>query len=163
MISSHISYRLVANALGMIPYQNVHFSVLRRGGRRRARRRHGPARRLWRHTARPPGRVPRAAGRLCSSSSSCAASPVTLHTLRRTGYRLGLRSPAPGRRRRRAGGAVPVQDGYQAGHAGVCSALHRHPDVAPRSATTLASEWCTCAEQAARASPSSGEPARTVH
>ena len=107
--------------------------------------------------------------RLSSSSlseaptSSSAAFPVRLRTLRRTGYRLGLRSPAPGRRRRRAGGAVPVQDGYQAGHAGVCSALHRHPDVAPRSATTLASECCTCAEPAAHASPSLGEPARIIH
>ena len=113
---------------------------------------------------RLPGGVPLSSSSLSEAlSSSSAASPGRLRTLRRTGYRLSLRSPAPGRRRSRAGGAVPVQDGYQAGHAGVCSALHRHPDVAPRSATTLASEWCTCAEQAARASPSSGEPARTVH
>ncbi len=85
------------------------------------------------------------------STSSSAAPPDWLRTLRWTGYMLYLRSPAPGRRRRRAGGVRPVEDGYQAGHAGVCSAPHRHPHVAPRSATTLASEWlhmcrtsCTC-------------------
>ena len=97
-----------------------------------------------------------------ASSSSSAAPPVSSDSLRWTGYMLYLRSPAPGRRRRRAGGVLPVEDGYQAGHAGVCSAPHRHPHVAPRSATTLASEWCTCAEQGARPSPSLLEPARTT-
>ena len=76
---------------------------------------------------------------------------------------LYLRSPAPGRRFRRAGGVLPVQHGYQAGHAGVCSAPHRDPHVAPRSATTSTSVWCTRAEQAARASPSLEEPVRTTH
>ena len=87
-----------------------------------------------------------------TSTSSSAAPPVRSDSLRRTGYRLDLRSPAPGRRRRRAGGAVLVQDDYQAGHAGVCSTPHRnHHHVAPRSATTLASECCTCEVQAAHA------------
>ena len=98
---------------------------------------------------------------LCAaSSSSSAALPVRLRTLRWTGYMLYLRSPAPGRRCRRAGGVLPVQHGYQAGHAGVCSAPHRHPHVAPRSATTLASEWvhmcrtsCTCCAKLRRAGP----------
>ena len=98
-----------------------------------------------------------------ASTSSSAAAPVMSDSLRWTGYMLCLRSPAPGRRCRRAGGACPVENGYQAGHAGVFSALHRHPHVAPRSATTLASECCTCAEQAAHAEPSSGEPARTTY
>ena len=97
------------------------------------------------------------------SSSSSAASPVRLHALRWTGYMLDIQPPAPGRRCSRPGGAVPVQHGYQAGHAGVCSTLHRNHHVAPRSATTLASEWCTCEVQAAHASPSLLEPARTTY
>ena len=110
---------------------------------------------------RPPGGVPHTTSSMCAaSSSSSAASPVRRRTLRRTGYMLCLRSPAPGRRRRRAGGVLPVEDGYQAGHAGVCSAPHRHPHVAPRSATTLASEWvhmcrarCTCFAKLTGAGP----------
>ena len=98
-----------------------------------------------------------------ASSSSSAALPVRGRTLRWTGYMLDIQPPAPGRRCRRAGGALPVQYGYQAGHAGVCSAPHRNHHVAPRSATTLASECCTCEVQAAHAEPSSGEPARTTH
>ena len=75
---------------------------------------------------------------------------------------LDIQPAAPGRCCRRASGAAPVQHGHQAGHAGVCSPLNHHPLVAPRSAMTLTSEWCTCADQAANAEPSSAEPARTT-
>ena len=122
------------------------------GGRRSGRKTPPHSLRRVSVARRPSGGV-RLASRSPSapSTSSSAASPVRRRTLRRTGYMLYLRSPAPARRRRRAGGVRPVEDGYQAGHAGVCSAPHRHPHVAPRPATTLASEWvhmcrasCTC-------------------
>ena len=61
----------------------------------------------------------------------------------------------PGQRRRRAGGAWLVEAVHGAYPPGVGAAPRRHPDVAPRSATTLASEWCTCEENAEHAAPSS--------
>ena len=79
------------------------------------------------------------------------------------GCRLSDGPSAPGQRRRRAGGAWLVEAVHGAYPPGEEAASRRHLDVAPRSATTSASEWCTCAEQAARASPSSAEPARTTY
>ena len=69
----------------------------------------------------------------------------------------------PGQRRLRAGGVWLVEAVHGAYPPGVGAAPRRHPDVAPRSATTLASEWCTCEEHAEHAAPSSAEPARITY
>ena len=90
-------------------------------------------------------------------------SPTHRRTPSPPGCRLSYGPSAPGQRRRRAGGAWLVEAVHGAYPPGEEAASRRHLDVAPRSATTSASEWCTCAEQAARASPSSAEPARTTY
>ena len=154
---------LVANARGMKWLQKVHSSHVTSLGTTQTPR--TPPNSLWQvrvaRTTRWSVRLSTSSLSAASSSSS-AASPVTGRTLRRTGYMLDIQPAAPGRRCRLASGAAPVQHGHQAGHEGACSALHRHPLVAPRSVTTLTSEWCTCADQAAHAEPSSPEPARTA-
>ena len=69
---------------------------------------------------RLPGGVHASTSSLCAPSPSSSAAPlVRSDSLRRTGYILDLRPPAPGRRCRRPGGATPVRNGYQAGHARV--------------------------------------------